>query len=219
MINHFANQSQTRQLLKILENIFFLTLKINCNSGVISGWTDIENTHRLSRGSQIYMYIYVQFLASHFNDLSPLYIKMHRVGNNRRTVNTSMTLHISDQLGTKNVCKTLLCWFIIMIRVLVCNNMYRYECHFGSFYQNPTISETVSVVSKWTNTENIFYWNTTTGNDSNTDGSLVRKMWKSNVKNIFHVGLSEWNQTTWYLRGVSWLRNHLPHMPAHSRQP
>ena len=24
------------------------------------------------------------------------------------------------------------------------------------------------------------------------------KMWKSNVKNIFHVGLSEWNQTTWY---------------------
>ena len=45
-------------------------------------------------------------------------------------------------------------------------------------------------------------------------------MWKSNVKNIFHipcrpVGVST-GQNTWYA-GTCWLRNHLPHMPAHSR--
>ena len=50
-------------------------------------------------------------------------------------------------------------------------------------------------------------------------------MWKSNVKNIFchipcwPVGVST-GQNTWYQLGtlVSWLHNHLPHMPAHSRQ-
>ena len=53
-------------------------------------------------------------------------------------------------------------------------------------------------------------------------------MWKSNIKNIFHitgfishVGLSECQQAKtrgMLVRGVSWLRNDLPHMPAHSRQ-
>ena len=50
------------------------------------------------------------------------------------------------------------------------------------------------------------------------------KMWKSNVKNICHipcrpVGVST-GQNTWYA-GTNydcWLLNHLPHMPAHSRQ-
>ena len=32
----------------------------------------------------------------------PLYIEIYRVGDNRSTVNTSTTLHISDQLGTEN---------------------------------------------------------------------------------------------------------------------
>ena len=49
-------------------------------------------------------------------------------------------------------------------------------------------------------------------------GIIVARMslcqWKINVNNIFHVCISEWNQTTWVLREVSWLRNHLPHMPA-----
>ena len=67
------------------------------------------------------------------------------VGDNRGTVKTSTTPHISDQLGTENACKTLLCWVIVMIRVLVCNNMYRYKHHFGSFYRNPTILEAVSI--------------------------------------------------------------------------
>ena len=63
------------------------------------------------------------------------------LGDNRGTVKTSTTPHISDQLGTENACKTLLCWVIVMIRVLVCNNMYRYKHHFGSFYHNPAQSE------------------------------------------------------------------------------
>ena len=58
------------------------------------------------------------------------------MGDNKRTVNTSTTPHISNQLGTENVCETLLCWFIIMIWALVCDNMYRYGRHFGSFCRN-----------------------------------------------------------------------------------
>ena len=51
-------------------------------------------------------------------------------------------------------------------------------------------------------------------------------MWKSTVKNIFHIpyGLSECQQVNrpkhmvrWY-EEFPWLRNHLPHMPAHSQQ-
>ena len=78
--------------------------------------------------------------------ISPaVYIEVYRVDGNGRTVNTSTTLHISDQLGSENAHETLLCWFIVMIWVLVCNNMYQYEHHFGSFYCNPTILETVSI--------------------------------------------------------------------------
>ena len=69
--------------------------------------------------------------------------------------------------------------------------MFRYERNFGSFYRNPNNLETVSILSKWVN--------------SNTD--LIRqqpfllkyndrekfyhlcsgKMWKSIVKNIFFI--------------------------------
>ena len=69
----------------------------------------------------------------------PLYIEIYRMGKNKRTVNTSTTPHISDQSGTEKACKTLLCWFIIMIEVPVCNSMYRYEHHFWSFYHYPAI--------------------------------------------------------------------------------
>ena len=69
MINHYANQSQTCQLLKIAKNIFFSKQKIWKVVQSISGWTDIENPYRLSRG-RIYKLIDVEFLASHFNNLS-----------------------------------------------------------------------------------------------------------------------------------------------------
>ena len=58
-------------------------------------------------------------------------IEIYRMGDDRRTVKTSAT--ISDQSGTENACKTLLCWIMVMIWFLVYNNMYRYERHFGSF--------------------------------------------------------------------------------------
>ena len=77
-----------------------------------------------------------------------------RVGDNIGTVNTSTTRYISDQLGTRNACKILLRWFIVMIWVPVCNNMYRYERHFGFFYRNPTILETVNGSTQ----RKLFYW-------------------------------------------------------------
>ena len=146
----------------------------------------------------IYVYTYRDSSWHHILKISHAVHRNLPVGDNRTTVNTSTALHISDQSGTENACKTLLCWFIVMLWVLVCNNMYRYERHFGSIYHNTTMSWTVSIASSYGSTQRIFYWNTTTGNNSSTDGSLLRKMWKSNVKNICHVGLSEWNQTTWY---------------------
>ena len=50
-----------------------------------------------------------------------------------------------------------------MICDLACNNTYRYDRRFVSFYCNPSILETVSIASKWFNTnliQNILYWNT-----------------------------------------------------------
>ena len=59
MINHYAKQSQTCQLLKILKKLFFFSNKGNVKSGTI----DFRlNWYRKS--------ILNQFLASHFNDLS-----------------------------------------------------------------------------------------------------------------------------------------------------
>ena len=95
---------------------------------------DIENPYLLLSG-------WCWVLRITFYRSLPLYIKIYRVGNNWTTVNMLMTPHISDQLGTKNACKILLCWLITMIWVLVCNNMYRYEHCFGFFYCNPTILE------------------------------------------------------------------------------
>ena len=64
------------------------------------------------------MHKFVEFFASHVTDLS-LYSEIYRVGDNRLTVHTSTNPHISDQIGIENACKTLLCWFIIMMRVMV----------------------------------------------------------------------------------------------------
>ena len=111
-------------------------------------------------------------------------IGIYRVGDNK-TVNTSTTPHISDQLWTENECETLLCWFIVMIWALFSDNMYRYGRHFRSFYRNRTILETVSPGGfdcLGQHGESFFYWNTTTRNNSSTDVSLFVKcenqMWR-----------------------------------------
>ena len=62
-----------------------------------------------------------------------VFIEIYRVGDNRRTVNSSTSLHISDQLGTENVWETLLCWLIVVLWVH--KNMYRRERHFLSFHR------------------------------------------------------------------------------------
>ena len=46
-----------------------------------------------------------------------MFIEIYRVGDNRRTVNSSTSLHISDQLGTEKVWETLLCWLIVVLWV------------------------------------------------------------------------------------------------------
>ena len=130
---------------------------------------DKENPYRLSRGW--YIYIYMSSSWHHILAISPAVYQIYRVGDNRRTVNTSTTPHISDQLWTENACKTLLCWCIVMMRFLVCNNMYQYQHHFGSFYHNPRRFRFIAGI--WVNTE-FFFSNTTTENNSSTDVSLLR---------------------------------------------
>ena len=152
MINHNANQSQICQLLKIVKTIFFQT-KMWKVVPSISGWTDIENPYRLSRG-RIYIYIDVKFLVSHFNDLS----KFTGWAIIEELSIRPTTPHISGQLGTKNSCKILLCWFIVMIWVLVCHNQI--ICIDMNIILDFSIAiqriDTDSVVSKWVNTENLF---------------------------------------------------------------
>ena len=122
MIIHFANQSQTCQLLMILKNIFFFQTfhEKKLKSGAINPRLNWYRKSISIIKSIIYFYIY-------------------RVGKDRKTVNTLTTLW---------------CWFIVMMWALVCDNMYRYGRHFGSFYCSPTILETVSIA--WVNTENLF---------------------------------------------------------------
>ena len=53
-----------------------------------------------------YICIYIDILASYFTDL-PLYTVVYRnlrVGDNKGTVNTSMSPHIFYQLGAENAC-------------------------------------------------------------------------------------------------------------------
>ena len=60
MVIHFANQSQTCQLFKMLKNIFSFKhfMKRNCEVvQSIPGWTDTENQYRLSRASYTDIYI------------------------------------------------------------------------------------------------------------------------------------------------------------------
>ena len=67
-----------------------------------------------------------------------------------------------------------------MVWVLVCNDMYRYERHFRSYYRKPTILATVSIpaASQRVNTdliENLFFTEIKkTGYNSDTDESLFR---------------------------------------------
>ena len=135
----------------------------------------------------------------HIFTITPdVYIEIYQVGDSRRTVNTWMTPHISDQLGTENTCETLLCWFIIMIWVLVCDNLIICIDMNVILDLSTAIQQFREGFDKWLDT-NLFYWNTTMGKILSPMYVCQCKMWKSNVKNFLsHVGLSGWSQTTWY---------------------
>ena len=108
-----------------------------------------------------------------------------------------------------------------MIWVLVCNNICRYERHFGSFsqYRNPTILETVSIPTAMRILFIEIQW----------QGIILApmclcqgKMWNSKVKNIFSyhsppwpVGVEPCHCDRWRtplhhaVLKFPWLRNHL----------
>ena len=62
-----------------------------------------------------------RYMSNSWHHILTISSAVYWVGNDRRTVKTLTTPHISDQSGTENACKTLLCWLFIMIWLLVCN--------------------------------------------------------------------------------------------------
>ena len=106
-----------------------------------------------------------------------------------------------------------------MIWVLVCIDMYRYERNFGSFYCNPTILETVSILSKWVNTDLVddrrFF--PAVFIEIQRQGKILPpmrlcsgKMRKTNVKNIFSYDFPRWPVgVKSYHVVLKLLRNHL----------
>ena len=101
------------------------------------------------------LYIYISSSCIIFSRSVLRYIVIHRVGDNGRTVNTSTSPHISDQLGTENACLTLLCWFIVMIwiwfaRICIDMNVIWLILNLSTTIQ---LAETVSVAGKRVNTD------------------------------------------------------------------
>ena len=144
------------------------------------------------------------------------------MGDNRRTVNTSPTPHrhfwsVGDR---KRVWNTVML-IIVMIWAPVCDNMYRYGRHLGSFYHNATILETVSIA--WVNSKRRIFFIEIQRHEIILS-PMCRcycKMWKSNVKSIVisHVGLPALSQTTCFSDEFPWsvIAQSLT-MSAHCRQ-
>ena len=109
MINHFASQSQTCQHLN-----FFNTLKL---------WKVVQSKVELMRINFKFESPIIQVqIITYIIELSKE-IEIYRVGDNRGTVNTLTSPHISDQLGTEYACLTLLCWFIVIWYAIICIDM------------------------------------------------------------------------------------------------
>ena len=99
-------------------NIFSVchSRQVNVATWILVLPIDIANPYRLSSVTYIYRERHICFWH-HILAISPavcqngsqMFIEIYRVGDNRRTVNTSTTPHIWDQLGTENACKTLFC--------------------------------------------------------------------------------------------------------------
>ena len=121
-----------------------------------------------------------------------------------------------------------------MIWVFVCNNMYRYQHHFGLLYRNPPRN---SKNFKGRRFRCCQYWNGSTehgrifvfieiqrqGINQSPMCLCEGKMWKSNVKNIFHIisRVAYWpvGVSNHVVLKFSRLRHHLPCQHGqHSRE-
>ena len=130
-----------QSIMEMLTYFHRMSLNKNCGCMIFS----VAHRYRKSMSIMervIYIYIYYHIFA-----IPLMFIEIYRVGDNRRPVNSSTSLHISDKLGTENVWETLLCWFIVVLWVLVCKNMYRYECHFGSSHRYSSLRPLTAHVS------------------------------------------------------------------------
>ena len=151
------------------------------------------------------IYIYIEFLASHFNDLSCCISKF-----TGWVIIEELSIHRwlctflvsrGQKICVKHCYADLSSWYefwfaITCIDMIVILDLSTTIQQFHRLFRFPNGPD------KWANTENHFYWNTMTGNNSSTDGSLLRKNVKIKCKEYFHVCLSKWNQTTWVLQGV-----------------
>ena len=130
MLTYFHSMSLNKNNVAV----WFLVLPIN-----------IENLCRLSRGGYIYYIYYIIYISiwsswHHIFAVPPPPTVYRNLGkftgwaiieelSIRRRVHTFLI-----SWGQKT-CEKQLCWFIVVLWVLVCKNMYQYERHFGSFHQ------------------------------------------------------------------------------------
>ena len=100
-----------QSIMEMLTYFHRMSLNKNCGCMIFS----VAYPYRKSMSiieRVIYIYIYISYIYSswhHIFAIPPVFIEIYRVGDNRRPVNSSTSLHISDQLGTENVWETLLC--------------------------------------------------------------------------------------------------------------
>ena len=123
-------------------------------SGAISGWTDEDHKFEVSLSLSLSplslsIYMYISSYCIIFSRSVLRYLVIHRVGDNGRTVNTWIrrrlrTFLISWGQKTRVNCLTLLCWFVVMIWVLVCKNMYRYERYFPRWSDVSLIAQSLT---------------------------------------------------------------------------
>ena len=123
-----------QSIMEMLTYFHRMSLNKNCGCMIFSvAYPYRKSVSIVERVIYIYIYIYISSSWHHIFATLPVFIEIYRVGDNRRPVNSSTSLHISDQLGTENVWETLLCWLIVVLWVR--KNMYRRERHFGSFHR------------------------------------------------------------------------------------
>ena len=172
--------------MEMLTYFHRMSLNKNCGCMIFS----VAHRYRKSmsiieRVIYIYIYIYHHIFAIPF-----VFIEIYRVGDNRRPVNSSTSLHISDKLGAENVWETLLCWFIVVLWVLVCKNMYRYERHFGSSHRYSSLRPLTAHVS------DCAIELTEAGSRSGTKTSWLERILDINVRSLYRRIYYQLNTTS-----------------------